>query len=207
LNIADLENCSDGLMIYAPGIKDWKANTKNIKIVDGVSLTSTILGKDGYGRIKVIGQQAIYFDRETGQAKIAYNSKLLAPTFSFVGEYKGKEVFNIDYNNPNSDPNTNWIMVAIALAGLIISAFDHKKVVTEDGDGNVTGTETTTSFGGAGIVDPGGGVGEHEIDHAYIRSVMTFPDPLPAIKENKLDNIQLTACGIDQLTIEDEIYS
>ena len=208
LNISNFQNCSDGLMVYAPEISDWKATTNDIEIVDGVSLTSTMLAKDGYGRIKVIGQQAIYFDPETGQAKIAYNSKLLAPTFSFIGEFQGEEVFNVEFENPNCDPNTNWILVAVAVGALIVSAFDYKKVTTVE-NGEVTKTETTVSFGGAGIVNPGGGGGggEHEIDHAYIRSEMNYPDGLPLIKENKLDNIQLAACGIDQLTLTDEKYS
>lgn len=48
-------------MIYAPEISDWKATTNDIRIVDGVSLTSTMLARDGYGRIKVIGQETMYF--------------------------------------------------------------------------------------------------------------------------------------------------
>jgi hypothetical protein len=208
LNVSNFQNCSDGLMVYAPGISDWKATTNNIEIVNGVSLTSTMLAKDGYGRIKVIGQQAIYFDPETGESKIAYNSKLLAPTFSFVGEYQGEEVFNVEFNNPNCDPNTNWILIAVAVGALIVSAFDYSKEVTVE-NGKVTKTVTKTSFGGAGIINPGSGSGgvEHEIDHAYIRSEMIYPDGLPLIKENKLDNIQLAACGIDQLILTDEVYS
>ncbi len=206
LNISNFQNRSDGLMVYAPKISNWKATTNDIEIVEGVSLTSSMLAKDGYGRIKVIGQQAIYFDPESGQAKIAYNSKLLAPTFSFVGEYQGEEVFNVQFENPNCDPNTNWLPIAIG--ALIISAFDYKRVTTVE-NGVVTKIETTVSFGGAGMVNPGGGGGggKHEIDHAYIRSEMNYPDGLPLIKENKLDNIQLAACGIDQLIVTDEIYS
>lgn len=206
LKVSNLQNCSDGLMVYAPGISHWEASFNNIEIVDGISLTSTMLAKDGYGRIKVIGQQAIYFDPASGKATIAYNSKLLAPTFSFIGEYQGQEVFNVEYENPNCDPNTNWIAIALAVAALIISAVDYKKEVTRDAEGKITKTVTTQSFGGAGIINPGGGVGDIEIDHAYIRSEMNYADPLPAIMENKLDNIQLAACGIDQLIVTDEIY-
>jgi hypothetical protein len=209
LLINNLIDPFDGVLIKTSGFNQWVLNFNPISITPNVNIENSIFTKDGYNRIKAYGQIAAFYDLNLNSPVISVNSKLLPNTFEFVGELNGEIVFTTVFDNSNPPSNVNWIIVAIAIATLVVTAVDYKHIIKKNAQGKVIEETTEWSFGAAGIVTPmgTGGGNQHEIDHCYIRATKIYNPSLPNILENAIENIQLSLNGLSEIELVNEIYS
>ena len=202
----------DGLTVDIAEYSDWELKFDNHELSNNQSINTSLIGVDGFNRIKTIGQTSIFINQE-GRGSLAVNSKLMGKTIKMIAVKNGEIVFQEEYDNPSycqNDPidsAENWIYIAIAIATLIVTAVDYKVEKTYDANGNLTQTKTTKSFGIAGIAFQGRCGDEFNADHIYVESSFNYNPSLNPIFVNTPNQVQFMCNGINEIVIHDEVYS
>jgi len=195
----------DGVSIRTKGINNWEASFLPIKMTEEKCYTYNLIGEDGYGRIKTMNQQAVTFNpNQKDSNALSFNSYLLARRITILAEKDGKIIFEQEYDNPNFNPKINWWVVVVAVAIYIADNVDYKHTVIRDKDGNVTGTETTTSWNGSTWKMPDGK--SVEADKFYLKSRFDFPEPLEPRRAINVVEVQILGKNLKELIIKDETY-
>lgn len=211
LIVGNMSSCGDGFSVKTSDVDDWEVKVSPIELGTGQAISYCLIGKDGYNRLETIGQTSIFVNEE-GQTAIAINSKLMASKIKLIGKLNGETTFTGVYDNPScncdefQDTHENWILIAVAIGALIISAFDYKKTTETDGDGNVTKETTEKSVGGASINFQDRDGNEFEADHLHIESTFQFDPAIPPKYGQNPSEIQFMVCNVDQITLTDEVY-
>lgn len=205
LRISNIGNSGlDGVSIRTDGKEDLDISFLPQKMTPDKSYTFNLIGEDGFGRIKVLNQQSITLNpKEINSNILSFNSNLLSKKVIISAEKDGKIIFEQEYNNPNNDPKINWWIVAVAVAIYVADHIDYKHTVIKDKDGNVTGTETTTSWNGSTWRMPDGKA--IEADRFYLKSTFNFPDSLEPKREIKIREVQILCRNLEDFIITDEV--
>lgn len=136
----------------------------------------------------------------------------MASKIKLVGKLNGVTTFTGIYDYPScnfdvfQDTHENCILIALAVAAVIISAFDYENTTKTDGDANLTEETTKKSFGGASINFQDRDGKEFEADHLYIESTFKFDLPIPPNYGQNSNEIQFMFCNFPQISLTDEIY-
>lgn len=195
----------DGVSIRTNGIESLDISFLPLEMTSEKSYTFNLIGEDGFGRIKTMNQQAITLNPDNKNSNlISFNSYLLSEKITILAEKNGKIIYKQEYDNPNNNPKVNWWVVGVAVAIYIANHVDYKHKVIKDKDGNVTGTETTTSWNGSTWRMPGGK--SIEADRFYLQSNFNFPEPLKALREITVKEIQILGRNLKEMIISDEEY-
>lgn len=102
------------------------------------SMTIVYYGVDYAGRLKVISQQAIFYDKNLDKFALAADSKLLPKKFSLRGDLNGKTVFQSQYLNPRYyeyKPKVSFIYLLLGLAIISRLSFDFHQSWGDEGSG------------------------------------------------------------------------
>lgn len=195
----------DGVAIRTNGIEDLDISFLPQEMTNEKSYTFNLIGEDGFGRIKTMNQQSITLNpNDKNSNLLSFNSYLLSKKVTILAEKDGKIIFEQEYDNPNYNPKINWWVVAVAVAVYVADHVDYKHKVIKDGDGNVTGTETTTSWNGSTWRMPDGK--PIEADRFYLQSNFKFSEPLEPKRAINVKEIQILGRNLKDLIIVKEDY-
>ncbi len=209
LVVSNLISCGDGVLIRTP-VPEWHLEYLPITYNNSGTMSGTYFGKDGFNRIKAVGQIAYYFDPLLQKGAVAINSRMLGKRIRIIGMNGSIETYNYEFDNPTCDcPETeeNWVMVVVGVILLIGSLVSYKRVIEKDGDGKVVSDTTTYDFGsgGSGAIAVQGPDGvQFDADKLYVVSSNQYEPAIDEIYINEMDSVQVSVCNIPQLTITNE---
>ena len=219
LVVSNLSHPADGVIIDTAGDSGLKVNFLPHTLAQGEVLGATLNMRDGLDRMKSVAQWALCPDSSGTYAYLVVNSRLEGETIQLVGKKNGDIVLCQNFINEPNDPYSNWIVIAVIIATIVIvSSNSHKKteVVTTDGQGNVVQTKvkTTKSVGLSGTVVPL--MNSHasitpelsdssiEVDELHIVSSRTYPGEIPTELDGDIEEVVMTANFQSGLTITNE---
>ena len=219
LVINNLSHPADGVIIDTAGVSGLKVDFLSHTLGQGEVMGVTLNMRDGLDRMKSVAQWALCPDSSGTYAYLVVNSRLEGETIQFVGKKNGDIVLCQNFINEPNDPYSNWIVIAVIIATIVIvSSNSHKKteVVTTDGQGNVVQTKvkTTKSVGLSGTVVPL--MNSHasitpelsdssiEVDELHIVSSRTYPGEIPTELDGDIEEVVMTANFQSGLTITNE---
>ena len=219
LVVSNLSHPADGVIIDTAGDSGLKVNFLPHTLAQGEVLGATLNMRDGLDRMKSVAQWALCPDSSGTYAYLVVNSRLEGETIQLVGKKNGDIVLCQNFINEPNDPYSNWIVIAVIIATIVIvSSNSHKKTeeVTTDGQGNVVQTKvkTTKSVGLSGTVVPL--MNSHasitpelsdssiEVDELHIVSSRTYPGEIPTELDGDIEEVVMTANFQSGLTITNE---
>lgn len=210
LVVSNLLNCGDGVLIRTPDIPEWHLENLPLTYDNTGTMSVTYFGKDGFGRIKAVGQLAYYYDTILQKGTVAVNSKMMGKKIRIIGMNGGVETYNYEFDNPSCDcPDTeeNWIVIVVGVILLIGSLVSYKKVIEKDGEGKVVSETTTYDFGSGGgnaIAIQGPNGVQFDADKLYVTSSFDYEPAIAPVYANEMDSVQIMVCNIPEITITDE---
>ena len=212
LVVSNLINCGDGVLIRTQNTPEWHLEYLPITYNNTGTMTVTYFGKDGFGRIKAIGQLANYYDTILQKGAVAVNSKMMGKKIRIIGMNAGSEVYNYEFDNPSfecPDTEENWIIIVIAVVLVIGSLVSYKKVTEKDGEGKVIKETTTIDVGrgGSAISYQGPNGVQFDADKLYVISSFEYEPAIDDVYANEIESVQIMACNISEMTITDETTS
>ena len=219
LVVSNLSHPADGVIIDTAGDSGLKVNFLPHTLAQGEVLGATLNMRDGLDRMKSVAQWALCPDSSGTYAYLVVNSRLEGETIQLVGKKNGDIVLCQNFINEPNDPYSNWIVIAVIIATIVIvSSNSHKKTeeVTTDGQGNVVQTKvkTTKSVGLGGTVvplmnsyasiTPELSNSSIEVDELHIVSSKTYPGEIPTELDGDIEEVVMTANFQSGLTITNE---
>lgn len=209
LVVSNLISCGDGVLIRTQ-VPEWHLEYLPITYNNNGTMSVTYFGKDGFGRIKAVGQLAYYFDNVLQKGAVAINSRMMGKKIRIIGMNGSVETYNYEFDNPTCDcPETeeNWIIVVVGVIMLIGSLVSYKKVIDKDGEGKVVSETTTYDFGNGGrsIAYQGPNDVQFDADKLFVISTNEYDPAIDDIYSNEMDSVQISVCNIPQFTISNEV--
>jgi len=194
LRLTNLTNSGlDGIIIDVDGADEFELNFTPFEIKERNSFNVSHIGIDEWGRLKTIGQQSIYFNPNTKQVEVAFNSRLLSKNGLLLQALQGDQiVFQGHYPLPIQDTRTNWWPV-VAAAVWVISKVDYEYKSKDGGSHEVSFNKK--SIKGRNRTHDGV---EFYADNFLCTSKGILQDNAPLIK---MKAVQITAINYSELEI------
>ncbi|MBR4512463.1 MAG: hypothetical protein IKO59_06695, partial [Bacteroidales bacterium] len=128
LVVSNLSHPADGVIIDTAGDSGLKVNFLPHTLAQGEVLGATLNMRDGLDRMKSVAQWALCPDSSGTYAYLVVNSRLEGETIQLVGKKNGDIVLCQNFINEPNDPYSNWIVIAVIIATIVIvSSNSHKK--------------------------------------------------------------------------------
>ena len=201
----------DGVAIRTNGAAKFETALEQQELSADQSIYVSHMGRDNYGRIKTVGERAIYFDPVQQQTAFAFNSKLLEEEVRLIGKLDGRTVFDTVFNNPENDPRINWWPIALAVGIFILDHVDYEHSTTTNSDGSSSTTET---YSWGSIANPGGGGNpieafdgqRFEADRMYLSSTKVHPQGVPAPLALEIEEVRILGKNVPELVLTEQNY-
>lgn len=202
----------DGVAIRTNGAGKFETAMEQQELSADQSIYVSHIGRDNYGRMKTVGERAIYFDPVLQKTAFAFNSKLLEEQVRLIGKMDGRTVFDETFNNPENDPRINWWPIAVGVALWVLDHVDYEHSTTTNSDGSSSTTET---YSWGSVANPGGGGNNtieafdgqrFEADRMYLSTTKVHPQGIPAPLDLEIQEVRILGKNVPELVLTEQSY-
>lgn len=202
----------DGVAIRTEGAAKFETEMIQQELSAGQSIYVSHVGVDNYGRVKTVGERAIYFDPIEGKTAFAFNSKLLEDQVRLRATLDGTTVFDTTFNNPENDPRINWWQILVAVVIFVLDHIDYEHSTTTNSDGSSSTTET---YSWGSVANPGGGGGNgttfetfdgqrFTADRLYLESTKDYPGAVPQPLALEIQEVRILGNNVPQIVLGEQ---